>query len=81
MRTRKRMKDLSETLPPKTTDDPAQGIDETSKVTDEFEKGTDEVEKGDEVQQRRGEPPIWANVRIHPLSLLYTSHILLTCNC
>lgn len=75
MRTRKRMKEPSETPQPTTADDSAQDIDEVEEGIDEFEKGTDEV------QQRRGEPPIWANVRIHPLSQLHSSYILPRRNC
>lgn len=82
MRTRKRMKEPSETPQPITADDFAQGIDEFEDGFNEVEEGTDEVEKGiDEVQKRQGEPPIWANVRIHPLSLLHSSHILPRCVC
>jgi hypothetical protein len=63
MRTRKRLKEPPETPQPTTADNSAHSIDEVKDDTGEF-------------QQRRGEPPIWANVRIHPLSLLHSSHIL-----
>ncbi|KAF3396404.1 hypothetical protein F1880_006750 [Penicillium rolfsii] len=57
MRTRKRVKELSETPQSTATGDFSQGVDETPEVTDKVKTNIDEV------QQRRGEPPIWANTR------------------